>query len=601
MIRTLVPLPIAVPMIAAAVSSAISQVVPRWVASALFTLTAAFETWCTAELLWGTLHQPLVYWFGNWWPRGNVVLGECFVVAPLPAMLALLVSVLMFFASIVSWQLKPAGNHLEPLMMLFMAAMCGFAYSGDLFNLFVWFELMSASAFALCGLKTVEPAPLEGAFNFAITNTVGAFFILTGIALVYARTGALNMAQIGFSLGRHADALVLMSFLLMSVGYMIKGALVPFHLWLADAHAVAPTPVCMLFSGIMVELGLYAVARIYWSIFQAPLAVHTMQLRGIFVVIGTVTVFIGGLMCFAQHHLKRLLAYSTICHAGLMMIAVGLFDTRAIGGFLLYVLGHGLLKGALFACAGIVLHRLQFIGEPSLHGRGRRMVWTPLLFIAGAIGLTAAPGFLLVAGEAAVNDAGKSLHFGWAQWVFLFGGTVTGAAVLRFTFRTFFGWGERAPQDEASRVDEKQETREEGRTVPATMFFPAACLIALAIVLTFVPHLPQTANAAARFFTDQSAYKSLVIDGSAVMTPPFAPLPPETDSMVRGGVAAVLAVCIAVLTVFWKTVPLAGVLEYAELGIPILREWQSGHSGDYVLWITVGTVTLGGCFVVLLR
>lgn len=601
MIRALVPLPLAVPMIVAALVSAVARFVPRWVTRALLTLAAAFNCWCTAMLFWHTLHEPLVYWFGNWWPRGTMAIGECFVIAPLPAVIALLSSVLTFFASIFCWKLKPAGGHLEPLMLLFMGAMCAFAYSGDLFNLFVWFELMSASAFALCGLKTAEPAPLEGAFNFGLTNSVGAFFIITGLALIYARTGALNMAQIGLSLGKHADALVLMSFLLMSVGYMIKGAIVPFHLWLADAHAVAPTPVCILFSGVMVELGLYAVARIYWSIFQAPLAVHTAQLRAILVIVGTITAVVGGLMCYAQHHLKRLLANSTICHAGLMMIAVGLLDGHAMGGFLLYVLGHGFLKGGLFACSGIVLHRLQFIGEPKLHGRGRGMVWTPLVFIVGAIGLTAAPGFLLEVAESAVSHAGEAFQFGWIKWVFFFGGTITGAAVLRFTFRTFFGWGHCPPEDRASKVDEKQESEQTDRGVPAAMFIPAACLIALAIALTFAPNIRETADSAAQFFTDQTAYKSLVIDGSTVAIPPLQPSLSEGDSILRGGISAILAISIALLTVFARKVPLGVLFDRAERGIPLLREWQSGHPGDYVSWITVGTAVLGGCFVLLLR
>lgn len=601
MIRTLVPLPIAVPMIVAAAVAAAALFLPKWVGQGLFTLTAALNSWFTAMLLWHSLHQPLVYWFGNWWPRGNMAIGECFVIAPISASLAFLVSILTFFASIVCWKLKPAGSHLEPLMMLFMAAMCGFVYSGDLFNLFVWFELMSASGFALCGLKTAEPAPLEGAFNFAITNSVGAFFIITGIALVYARTGALNMAQIGSSLGRHADALVVMSFLLMSVGYIVKAAIVPFHLWLADAHAVAPTPVCILFSGVMVELGVYAVARIYWTMFDGGLGIHAAQMREIFVALGTITAIIGGCMCFAQHHLKRLLAYSTICHSGLMLIAIGLFDSGALGGFLLYVLGHGLLKGALFAGAGIVLHRLRFIGEPRLHGRGRGMVWTPALFVAGAIGLTGAPGFLLESAETAVTSAARQFDLGWVRWVFFFGGTATGAAILRFTFRTFFGWGDPAPQDRASQVDEKQEAEEEPRTVPAAMFIPAACMIGLAGALTLVPHLSQTIDAAARLFTDQAAYRSIVMDGSYVAMPPFRALPGEGGGMVRGAAACLLGFCIALATVFWKKVPLGAMFDRAERGVPLLREWQSGHPGDYVAWLTFGTATLAACFALLLR
>jgi multicomponent Na+:H+ antiporter subunit D len=601
MIRALIPLPVAVPLIVAALVTAIATFVPRWVVAGLFTAVALFNVICTAMLVWGTRHAPLVYWFGNWWPRGTLSVGECFVIAPLPAILAVLVSALTLFASVQAWQLKPAGGHMEPLMLLFMAAMCGFVYAGDLFNLFVWFELMSATAFALCGLKTAEPAPLQGAFNFGITNSVGAFLIVTGIGLIYARTGALNMAQIGSTLGPNADALVLMSFLLMMVGYIVKGAIVPFHLWLADAHAVAPTPVCVLFSGVMVELGLFAVARLYWSVFQAPLAPHAMQLRHIFVGLGTLTVIVGGAMCFAQHHLKRLLAYSTICHAGLMLLAIGLLNSAALGGFLLYVIGHGFLKGGLFASAGIVLHRLQFVGEPHLHGRGRGLVWTPLLFIAGAIGLAAAPGFLLEAGESAATNASYAFGLGWIRWLFMFGGIATAAAVLRLTFRTFFGWGPRAPADEASRVDEKQETVERGRRVPAVLFVPAACMIALASALSFVPHLRESADASARLFTDQHAYVDMVMNTAQLTTPAPGRLPPEQSSLIRGAVAGVAAMALALLTVFRRRTVAGRFLERAEYGVPALREWQSGHPGDYVLWLTVGTAALGACFVAMLR
>ena len=180
-------------------------------------------------------------------------------------------------------------------------------------------------------------------------------------------------------------------------------------------------------------------------------------------------------------------------------------------------------------------------------------------------------------------------------------GTITGAAVLRFTFRTFFGWGHCPPQDQASKVDEKQESEEKDRGVPAGMFIPAACLIALAMAITFIPQIRETADSAAQFFTDQTAYKSIVIDGSTVAIPPLQPSAPEGGSMLRGAVAGALAVVIALLTVFARKVPLGGLLDRGERGIPLLREWQSGHPGDYVSWITVGTAVLGGCFVLLLR
>ena len=129
-------------------------------------------------------------------------------------------------------------------MLVFLAAMAGFCLSGDLFNLFVFFELMGAAAYALTGYKVEAQGPLEGALNFAVTNSVGAFLALTGLTLLYARTGALNLAQIGRALSGHpADGLVITAFVLLTAGLLIKGAVVPFHFWLDDAHAVAPTPV----------------------------------------------------------------------------------------------------------------------------------------------------------------------------------------------------------------------------------------------------------------------------------------------------------------------------------------------------------------------
>src|SRR6185437_2588319 len=153
--------------------------------------------------------------------------------------------------------------------------------------------LMSVCAFALTGYAVRQPAPLQGGINFAITNTIGALLVLWGIGLLYGRTGALNLDQIGRSIGtRPPDGLVIASFVLLLVGFLVKAGAVPFHFWLADAYAVAPAPVCALFAGVMSDLGLHAVARIYWPVFAGSFAPHAPSVRAILVGVACVTALV---------------------------------------------------------------------------------------------------------------------------------------------------------------------------------------------------------------------------------------------------------------------------------------------------------------------
>src|SRR5690349_19874693 len=219
---------------------------PRWMAW-LLAIGASFVVACVgiSMVVYSRDAGIVVYWFGNWTPRGGQAPGIDFAIDNAGAALVLLASTLVTFALVFAFRyFDSAGAFFHVLMLIFLAALNGFSLTGDLFNLFVFFELMSAAGFALCGYKSEEPAPLQG---------------------------ALNLAQIGRELSGNADTLVLAAFSFIICGFLVKAAIVPFHFWLADAHAVAPTPVCVLFSGIMVEIGLYAVVRIYWTMFSGAL------------------------------------------------------------------------------------------------------------------------------------------------------------------------------------------------------------------------------------------------------------------------------------------------------------------------------------------
>lgn len=594
---------VAVPLIVASLLGGLRHFLPRALTDVLGITTSAFNFVFSIFLLTRSWHHPFVYWFGNWFPTGHVILGICFVVDPIGAGLALLAGFLTMLAMLFSWRFVDAGHNLfHPLMLVFLAAMSGFALTGDLFNMFVFFELMSTAAFALCGLKTQEPAPLQGAFNFAVTNTIAAFLVLTGIGFLYGATGALNLAQIGSALGTRHDSLVIVSFLFIVCGFFIKAAAVPFHFWLADAHAVAPTPVCVLFSGLMVELGLYAIARVYATVFQHSFAGDTAGLRVIFVVVGTVTTLWGGIMCYAEHHLKRMLAFSTVSHMGLMIVGFALQSVIGLAGLCVYLIAHALAKSGLFFSAGILLHRLRSMSETVLFGCGRELCFTPILWMFGGLALAGMPPFATFLGESLVSGSGEKVGFAWLSILFIIAGALTGGAVFRVGMRTFAGWGDSGPSDRSSRIDELPEDTEANTMINWFLFVPAAICILGCIAISFVPALRLAIETAAARFLDQNAYIQLVYTGGWSHSDLLPALPSAYGAALRGCAATVLAFLIALASVFHRALPRwLRWPSHVEGPMRVFRELQSGHPGDYVAWLTAGVSILGTVFYLLLH
>lgn len=583
--------PVILPLFAAALVAALTKLISQR-ASQIIAIGVTLVT--LADLVY-LLHvsaaQPIVYWFGNWRPRNGLVLGISFVIDPLGSGLAAFAALLTLAALVFSSRyFDTVGNHFHALILAFLAALCGFSLTGDMFNMFVFFELMSAAAFALCGYKTDDPGSLQGAFNFAVTNTIAAYFVLTGIAVLYARTGALNMAQMGRALETGpVDSLVLVGFVFLVCGYLVKAAIVPFHFWLADAHAVAPTPVCILFSGVMVEMGLFALARIYWATFHGALQSHAAGMPILFTGIGVVTAIVGAFMCYIQRNLKRLLAFSTISHVGLMTIGVGLLAPAGLAGAAVYAVGHGMIKAALFLVAGILLHRFESVDERDLHGKARGQWWTAAIFILGALGLAGVPGSGLAAGHDLMDLSARHSGLSWLGWVFVFADAVTAAAVLRAAGHVFLGWGNVEVSGGPPEQPEKPETKSGHDRTPASMLIPAAVLVLAGLLLGFLPGLKSAAVVAATQFENTHSYAAHVLD-SVPQAPAVATTQMTSD--VFGGLIAVLAaMLIAYLDLFG-----AGIHRWAaRLAKPVhaCHRLHSGHVGDYLAFLTFGFACFG--------
>jgi len=600
------PYAVVVPLIAAGLLTGVATKLNRAIAEVVALGAAiAVATLCVI-LLARVVSGTEVYWFGGWEPRAGLAIGVSFTVDAFGAGLATLCAVLMVAALVLMWRYRDTDPpHFQTLMLLFLAGMVGFCLSGDLFNMFVFFELMSVAAFALAGYKIDEDEAVEGSLNFAVTNTIGSFLILTGIALVYGRTGALNLAQIAGTLnGGPADGLVVVAFCLLAAGFFVKAAVVPFHFWLADAYAVAPTPVCLLFAGAMSELGIYAVGRIWFDGFGDALAVHAEGLRTVLIVAGSLTALVGGVMCVMQDHIKRLLAFATIAYVGVFLIGLGLLTSDGVAGAAIYIVADGLGKAALFGAAGIVQHRRQSVSVRRLRTFGPGLAITGVVWVVGALSFAALPPFGTFLGKSLLEDGLVKEGYGWAIAVLIVTSALTAGAALRAAGAIFLGWGKGGPPPATEEESTSEEEGAPGRT-PAVLFIPTALLALGALAVGVVPGVVEAFEGAAERFVDGSSYAAVVLrgtNGPAVEAASSYSAPGSAYVYSALTFAGALAVAAGGLFGYRVRGSIAERLGGAARAVVApLRALHSGHIGDYVAWLVAGVALLGGSFAIALQ
>ena len=599
------PLLVAVPLLAAAVTAALDHITPRPVQNVVVVASAAATTTLAFLLLGHAESHEVIHWFGGWEPHHGIALGVDFAVGPLAAGMCAVIGVVMTLALLYSLTfMREVSRLFDSLMLVALAAMCGFAMSGDLFNLFVWLELMAVAAYALTGFQVRRLGPVQGAVNFAITNSLGGYLFALGIALLYARTGALNLAQIGVTLSHGpAGGLVIVAMTLLFCGLLVKGAVVPFHLWAADAYAVAPAPVCAVLGAVMTDIGLVGVARLYWTVFAVPFG-HGHEAGDVLLWLGIATAVLAGTMAFLQRHLKRMLAYSVVCHIGIMLAGIGLLGSSALAGVELMFLAHALLTAGLFFVVGILHVDHGAIDELHLRGRGRGCRALAAAWFAGTVGLVGTPYVGVYLGHALIDDSASRLGRSWVPVFLWLGSALAGAALFRAGGRIFLGWGDQNAPLLGKAIEEDPLERHVRRPLLVAV---AVFAVAAGALVSAVPGIGQRAQYAADRFRNTVGYAAVVLHGRSMALPVSLPVSvshTSLESVLYGLGATALALGLAIAGLYRQLLPprlYAVVSRTLAPPVRVLHDLHSGVVGDYVTWVAVGTAVTGAAWALLLR
>jgi multicomponent Na+:H+ antiporter subunit D len=344
-----------------------------------------------------TKEGAIIYWLGGWSPPWGIE----YVVDALNAYVLVL---LLFLALVCVTYSKRSIEHELPnqivsfyaLFQLLITGLCGIVVTGDIFNMYVFIEIMSLSAYALIASR--GKIALKASFTYLVLGAIGACFFLLGIGFLYAITGTLNIQDLSLILPSYYESrAVQAAFVFFTVGLSIKMALFPLHVWLPDAHSFAPSEISALLSGIIIETSTYAFIRICFSVYTVDFITRYVPIFDFICWLSAIGIIVGSILAIAQYNLKRMLAYSSVSQMGYIMLAVGLStstNSPLWGGLnpaLMHIVNHALMKGCLFLVAGAFIYKAELWDIADLKGLARKMPYTCFGFILAAISMIGVP------------------------------------------------------------------------------------------------------------------------------------------------------------------------------------------------------------------
>ncbi|MDX2141190.1 MAG: proton-conducting transporter membrane subunit [Chloroflexota bacterium] len=276
-----------------------------------------------------------------------------------------------------------------PLFLCMGAGLFGALYTGDVFTLFVFIELMVIASVTLVAISD-NRLGLEAAIKYLLISSLGTLFLLIGIGALYATFGTLTMADIGRLLASGDRPLLAQAAAVMLMcAFLLKSAVFPFHFWQPDFHTTAPTPVHSVLSSVVVKVGIYGLIRMITLMFTA----EARLIEDLLVVLGVIGIFFGSLGALGTYDAKRLLAYSTFGQIGFILVGIGWGTPLALAAALVYAVNHSFIKSSLLMITGGISSRS--IGKTAriseIAGLGKKLPYISALYFIGGLALAGVP------------------------------------------------------------------------------------------------------------------------------------------------------------------------------------------------------------------
>jgi multicomponent Na+:H+ antiporter subunit D len=447
---TLVTLPVLLPILGAALTviGSRSARLQRLIGIAVLAVVSVVAA---VLLVAADRTGPVVAEVGGWPAPVGIVL-----VADRLSALLLLISTLVTLAVLVyaidqritDYGRDTASTTFHPIFLLLSTGVSLAYLTGDLFSLFVAFEIMLAASYVLITRRT-NASRIRSGMTYVIISLTSSLLFLTTIAFVYAATGTVNLADLSARVAVLPPGLQTLLACMTIVTFGIKAAMVPLHFWLPDSYPNAPAPVTALFAGLLTKVGIYALLRTQTLVFPQE------RPSALLLVLAALTMLVGALGALAQNDLNRLLSFLLVSHIGFMLFGLAVFDAAGVAGTALYVVHHITVQATLFLVSGLITRRTGTVAIDQMGGLAQRAPFLAVLFAVPALTLAGIPPTSGFVAKLALLQAGAAAGLSTAlvAGVVVMASLLTLYAMVRVWIRVFWGT-EKEPLPDADPADE---------------------------------------------------------------------------------------------------------------------------------------------------